>query len=437
MKNQNIAKVGLIALVALLLAAMPLVGACAPPAEVTPPEEEEVTPPEEEEVAPPKTVHVTIGGLLDQSGPTASGTLPGVYGLMDFIEYVNRQGGLDWSGGKVIIDLDLPDVRYDPAISYPAYEKMAAKGYPLILTHASHDNVGLLDKAARDKVVLLTMSPTSSAIFKKGWLFSMTPAYSDNFCGFLEWVKATWEGEEPAKIGTLTWDTAWGKAHLCAIDYVEELGMEYVGTEYSPIMPTDVTPQLGRLAKAGADFVWNQSTAPVPIIMKDMYRTDFPGVLVCSSNTPLDDYLAVVGYEVAAGTLHACPVIDWLAEPESEFVVYAQKVQLEVLGSLRTPGTFYPLGALCALMAQWLIPRALDACGGPDELTGQVIYDLLVTMEDVDFMGICMPLTLSPDERRGSMGVKMYEAQPDGSIKAVSDWIVCPDSLAKYPACAE
>lgn len=393
-------------------------------------------------VAPPsptakQTVHVTVGALLDQSGPTASGTVPGINGFLDFFQYVNKQGGSDWSGGKVIIDVNLVDCRYDPAISYPAYDKMAAQGIPIIYTHASFDNVGLKDKAAKDKIVLLTMSSTSAALATPGWVFSYTPAYADNFCGFLDWVKATWKGDKPAKIGSLTWDTPWGKSHLCALDYVKELGMEYVGTEYIPTTPTDVTPQLGRLAKAGADYIYSSCTAPLPTIMKDMYRTNFPGKLVCSSNSPMDDGVVVVGYEVGAGAMHASPVIDTAAEPTAPFTVFAQKVQLDVFGSVRPNTTFYPIGAAGALLTQWLIPRALDACGGPDKLTGQVIYDTLLTMKNVDLMGVTMPVSYTPTERRGSMGEKIYQAQKNGTIKAVSDWIVCPDAVHKYPDCAK
>jgi len=385
-----------------------------------------------------KTVTVTIGALFDMSGPTASGTAPAVAPFYDIIDYGNKQGGLDWSGGKLLIEVDTVDHRYDPAISYPAYDKMAAKGYPLILTHASFDNVGLLDKAARDKIVLLTTSATSAALYEPGWVFTYVPSYADNFAGFLDWVKETWEGPQPAKIASLTWDNPWGKAHLCAVDYVKEVGLEYVGTEYCATAPTDVTPQLARLAKAGADYVWNQSTAPVPTILKDMYRTNFPGTFVASNNTPIDQYIAVVGGEVAAGVIHPSSTIKYMAEPDSEAWAYLQKVQLEVKGhTMDIKVTHAPLGTLGGLVTQWGLPRALDAAGGLDNLSGQHLYDALLTMKDVDFMGNCKPVTLSPTERRGSMGVKIYQFQPDGSCKALTDWRTCPDALHKYAACAE
>ena len=424
MKTSSIPKVGVV----FLVLAVVLLAACATP-------EPAPTPPPTTPGI--QTVTVTIGGLLDHSGPTASGTLPGINAMHDYIDYVNSQGGFDWSGGKLIIEMDLPDCRYDPAISFPAYDKMVAKGYPIIMTHASFDNIGLKDKAAKDKVVLATISATSGALAEPGWVFAPMPAYASNFCGFLDWAKETWEGPEPPKIGTLTWDNPWGKAHLCALDYVEKIGLEYVGTEYCATAPSDVTPQLARLAEGGCDYVWTQSTAPVPTIMKDMYRTDFPGVLVASSNTPVDDYLPVVGFEVAAGTLHACPTIDWMAEPDSEAVRFFQMVQLERLGQLRPPATFYLNGALDAMLSQWAITTALDQGADPNNVTGQDCYDALLTAKDVDFMGITMPVTFTPEMRQGGMGVKMYEAQANGTMKTVSEWRICPDALKMYPDCAK
>jgi len=382
------------------------------------------------------TVTVNIGALLDLSGPTATSTQPGVDGIRDFINYENQKGGLDWSGGKVIIKLNEVDNRYDPSISMPAYDKMVAQGYPIILTHQSADNLALKGKAKNDQVVLVTLSPTPGALTPPGWVFANYIDHASAFCAFCNWAKATWKGSGTPKIASLTWDTAYGKAHMCALDYPKQIGLEYVGTEYTPMMPQDVSPQVTRLKEAGADYVWTQAVI-ISTYLKDMKRLGFQGKLVTGLNTGLIEWIPTVTPEVMAGTMHVSGLIDMAAaDPNGPFMKKFNEVTT-TLNVKRPHSTFYPNGASAAILVQKAIVSALNTVGDIKKLNGKACYDALVNMKNVDSLGITDKFTFSETQRRGSMSIQVVQAQPDGSIKLIADWTKAPDALEKYPDCAK
>jgi len=394
--------------------------------------------------APPEegkkeTVTITIGALLDLSGPTATSTLPGVDGLRDVNNYFNKKGGLDWDGGKVIVKIEEFDNRYDPSVSLPAYERMAARGLPVVLTHQSTDNLGLKDRAERDKVVIFTLSPTSGALVPPGWVFANYLSYADSFTGFLKWVKDTWdwEGKGTPQVASLTWDTAYGKAHLCAEPYAEELGIEYVGTEYSAILPTDVTPQVERLKELGADYVVTQAVTPIAIYMKDMHRLGFEGHLVIGLNTGLIEWIPAAGADAAVGTISLKGLIDMGSiTADHPYMKKCKEIQ-DYLGIDRDISTFYPNGTSGMVIIQDAIVRALNKVGDPDKVTGQAIYDALIETKNLDTWGATTPISYSATQRRGSVSLRMTEAKPGGSIGLVHDWMEVPDALELYPTCAE
>jgi ABC-type branched-subunit amino acid transport system substrate-binding protein len=394
-----------------------------------------------EKPAAKRTVTVTVGALLDESGPTATSTLPGVYGLRDFNDYVNKKGGLDWSGGKVIVQVEEYDNRYDPSLSLPAYEKWAARGIPLIITHQSTDNLGLKDRAARDQIVILTLSPTSGALMPPGWVFATYPSYADSFTGFLDWVKKTWDwkGKGTPRVATLTWDTAYGKAHMCAVDYAKEIGIDYVGTEYTTTLPTDITPQVTRLKAMKADYVFTQAVTPIAVYLKDFKRLGFNGRLVVGLNTGLSEWIPIAGVDTAAGTLSVKGLTMISAEPEDSRYMKKAREVTEFLGVTRDLRalTFYPNGTSGIMLIQDIIVRALDKVGDPDKVTGKVLYDTLLETKKYDTLGATMPLSYDETQRRGSMGIRMYEAQPDGNVTMIQDWMVVHDALKHYPECAK
>ena len=58
-------------------------------------------------------------------------------------------------------------------------------------------------------------------------------------------------------------------------------------------------------------------------------------------------------------------------------------------------------------------------------ITSQSIYDTILTLKDVDTMGITMPVSFSKTQHRGSMGIRVDEVK-GGKITPVTDWREAP-----------
>jgi hypothetical protein len=224
---------------------------------------------------------------------------------------------------------------------------------------------------------------------------------------------------------------------MCALDYAKQIGVEYVGTEYTAIMPQDVTPQVTRLKEAGVNYVWTQAVSPIAVYMKDFKRLGFQGKWIIGLNSGLIEWIPVAGPEVAAGHMRVSGLCDMgAADPNGPFMSKVREVT-EFLNVKRPHTTFYPNGASAAIIVQTAIVNALNTVGDANKLNGKAVYDALIKMKKVDSLGITDLITFSETERCASRSIQIIQAQPDGTLKLVADWTKCPNALEKFPECAK
>ncbi len=107
MITKNIVKVGVIALLALLLLVMPLMTACAE---------------EKPEIAEEKPEIAKVGYLADLTGPYAAVGAPLVQGFQDYFEMINARGGIE----GVPVEVLVADTQAKADLSVSAYKRFKA-----------------------------------------------------------------------------------------------------------------------------------------------------------------------------------------------------------------------------------------------------------------------------------------------------------------------
>lgn len=258
MNRRNIVKVGLVALVVLLLAAIPLLGACAPKEEAAPPEVEK---------------WVKIGFSHDLSGPLTATQTPELEGVRSYFKMVNDQGGIAYKDPKtgktmhVKIDVMWADDGYKMDNIISNYTRFKDAGCILFEHGSSGADVALADIARKDKIPLFHGAPPECLYPKypgspghpASWVLGLIPCYADALGAWVDWVMDNWTEDRPPKMGFLTVDSPFGKQPIidASLAYMEEKGMEYVGAEFYLPTDVDVIPQLTRLDKKGVDWVFH------------------------------------------------------------------------------------------------------------------------------------------------------------------------------------
>jgi len=416
MSRRAISKLGLIISVVLILVLLPLSSACAPK-------------PAEEEIEEGRTIKVGI--FAEFTGPIASTVIPIGNAYMDYIKYLNEEeGGIN----GIRIEPLWTDCAYSLPKAITAYERFKEEGVVLTINSASPYNEGLRPTWERDKIPSISIAVSAPALYPAGPIFVDRVDYTSMFGGFIDWlVDEWWQEPHPPRVALMAWDSPFGRGPLAAIPYAESRGVEIVGTEFIPSMPTDTTIELLRLGDADADFIFsNIIAAPVSVMLKDAYRLGLSTAaggkmtIVPGFQTGMEELIPMAG-EAAEGTLGLQCTAMW-QDKGMPGVKLAKEVQEKYRGEAE-PSSTYLWGWNVARIGCEGIRIALDDVGY-DKLDGAAVWKALESIKGLDMGGIIPPVTFSPTERRGSMSIRMLQIT-NGQPVWVSDWVKCPDLLAE------
>jgi branched-chain amino acid transport system substrate-binding protein len=262
----------------LLIAALALLlGACggedettttAAPTETTAAPTETTAAPTETTAASTETtvgepVTLYVGGTFALTGAYAEDTAAVLAGFEDYVKYVNENKIIaPWYSDKVIpanitFELVWGDDALDPAKALTIYEDLKSKGLLVERVSGSPEGMALKDQLIQDKIGATSMSTSPAYLDPPGNIFTSAPIYTDEMAAIAEWFLDNWTEDRAPRVAYLTADSALGRN----IDipemqaYLEELGYEFAGAQFVPMVPTaPPTTQLAWLKDNGVDL---------------------------------------------------------------------------------------------------------------------------------------------------------------------------------------
>lgn len=391
-----------------LMLMVTLLGACAA---------EEVAPPAEKPV-------ITIYRIIDASGVYAAINSPCAAALPHIEQWINETGGI--CGYEIkLIDRDTGGA-LEKAIA--AYEEFrAAKPAVIIFWETTMSNEALRERFNEDKICNLTQSAAYKVLWPTpSYNFGNAPSYVDVYGGLIDWLVAN--NPAPVKLGILTWDSGFGKGFISpeTTAYAQAKGVEVVATELFGPRDIDVSTQLRRLDKAGAEFVFNNTLGSGPAVilqsavasgLKDK-MTFIGGPWAISA-----DMLDVAG-EAAEGYMAATFSFAW-DTTGIEGIDLAKEYALKNNLQKSYRNMSYTLTWTEFIYFRQLLERTVDAVG-IDNLCGETLREQVVkTVDDpIDCLGAYIYELSSdrPAPRRAHL--LMVKG---GKILPVTDFFLCPD----------
>lgn len=210
--------------------------------------------------------------LTDMTGPYAGILSQNNLYYKYAAEWVNEHGGIDGVPLEVVV-YDTGG-KLDRALAQ--YEKLKTlKPRPLVtMCWISGISEGLHDLYIEDKMCAFTVS-SDDAIYPRGNTFGVYPLYPDQIGAWADYMKSTWipknwKKDRPLKVGIITWDTTYGRAILQKefYDHIRACGMELIlPAELFGIRDVDVTTQVTRVKKKGADMIITNSAIMGPAVI--------------------------------------------------------------------------------------------------------------------------------------------------------------------------
>jgi len=371
---------------------------------------------------------IVIGELTALTGIYAS-HLAGMHsGGADYWKYVNEvKGGIN----GIPVEFIYADTKYETALIMTEYRRLVDAGAVIIYPAISLATDMLKEHFAQDEIPAVTNTGGLSAWWPPGWVYGV---FSHNFADLsaaaAEWIVENWTEDRPVRVAYLFPDASYGRLSTMSIPYVDAMEMaEVVAEEYHPQLPFDLTPQLMRIRDADADWIITGGMSPhLPALVRGLdslgMRGEIPVITTSMPNTGdvFVDYPELAPlleglYGVAYIAIFSKAWTEWV--PGYEFA-------LELWQKYHDPDAEIWEGMYAAYFAgsmviEEAIKRALDAVGY-ESLTGRAIKEYgLDTIENFEVMGLCPPITYTPDDHGGVRQCRVFQ-WVNGEFVLLEDW---------------
>lgn len=201
---------------------------------------------------------IKVGAAINMTGPASTWGKFHAKGHQDYFRYVNEvKGGV--GGNK--INLILADTAYKVPEAVAAVRKFAeVEKVDMIATWGAGEGMAAKPIIQKYKIPTINYS-TSWEILQPPVDYMYLPfgSYKMDCHAILEYIKAVHKGKEPPKVGLLTYNNAYGRSiHEPTKEYAKNLKINIVSIEEFPANTVDLTKELLRLQRMGAEYVFMQ-----------------------------------------------------------------------------------------------------------------------------------------------------------------------------------
>jgi len=201
---------------------------------------------------------IKVGAAINMTGPASTWGQFHAKGLQDYLAYVNdvKKGA---AGNR--IEVLLADTAYKVPEAVAAVKKFAIQDQvDMIATWGAGEGLAAKPIVQQYKIPTINFS-TSWEILEKPVNYMYLPfgSYRMDCQAVLEYIKAIHKGKDAPKVGLLTFNNAYGRSiHQPTREYAARMGVTIVAIEEFPPKTVDLTTELLRLQKSGAEYVFMQ-----------------------------------------------------------------------------------------------------------------------------------------------------------------------------------
>jgi len=399
MKNRGLRskKLG-ISLLAIALTAVLLVTACAP------------GPPVEEQKV------VKIGYIAPLTGGPAAIMQTGFRNLVDWMKYYEEVGvpGMELPPG-VTVELVWGDSGFEAPKAISIYERMHGDVVYFHLPSPLEATV-LKSRCERDGLAAMAMAVDEPLMYPPGPVFTIFSTESERFAAACDWIMENWQEDHPPIIGMMGTDTPSGRAaEVMGTAYAESIGIEMLPFESIPYTPLDVSPQLLRLADAGANVIYMQAHwGTSPAVLRDAERLGLLGKIRFAGATEDGIGVPMLDMGPAVEGFFQTKNFPWYEEVPIVYDIFRMRE-----GRLDTNG-----GVACTLQYGPVTVEAVRIAieqVGYENLDGPAVKEAMYSIKDFDPHHIGRPVTYTREDNRGSPMVRIYEIQ-GGRVVPATDW---------------
>jgi branched-chain amino acid transport system substrate-binding protein len=362
---------------------------------------------------------IKVGAAINMTGPASTWGQFHAKGQQDYFRYVNEvKGGV--AGNK--IETILADTAYKVPEAVAAVRKFAVQDQvDMIATWGAGEGLAAKPIVQQYKIPTINYS-TSWEILESPIAYMYLPfgSYRMDCEAVLDYILAIHKGKEPPKVGLLTYNNAYGRSiHKPSREYAAKQNINIVAIEEFPPQTVDLTTELLRLQKSGAEYIFIQML-PAAIITAfrsaDRINYDPPFFGTWTSTDP--DFFKM-GQGLTRSRLRiqfpgGLPVDN---NP-------GMKVMQELWKRYKTVDKFdasYWEGVAVGMIMERAMLRASEKF---KEINRDTINRAMESFRQEEFGGLIPPVTYSPTDHGASFRARIVQVKEDGSYTPLTNFYV-------------
>lgn len=281
---------------------------------------------------------ITIHNIIDLTGAYAPISIPSEKGGKDYLDWIADQGGLDVTKdgkGDVIVNYEWAEFGNVSARFMSSYKRFRRANPIIIEMWSSPDQEMLKPIVARDKIPMYGLGMSDPQLYPPAWNYMDYSSYGEGAAGAIEYyVDHLWDGRgegRKAKVGHITWDTAYGRASIEPTERHGEATGKYevVASRFCSSLPNEpeIMAILSDFERRGVDVIWSNTIVQTPAVIQDvLHKTGLKDKMTLIGNlwAPADQLIDVIGPTAAEGYMCAQPVFIPGVDDDSAGVKFAR-----------------------------------------------------------------------------------------------------------------
>ena len=198
---------------------------------------------------------IKVGAAINMTGPASTWGQFHAKGQQDYFRYVNEvKGGV--AGNK--IEMILVDTQYKVPEAQAAVRKFAVQdNVDMIATWGAGEGMAAKPIIQQYKIPTINYS-TSWELLERPIDYMYLPfgSYRMDCYAIMAYIRTIHKGADAPKVGLLTYNNAYGRSiHQPSKEYAQRNNINIVAIEEFPPKTVDLTTELLRLQKKGAQYV--------------------------------------------------------------------------------------------------------------------------------------------------------------------------------------
>lgn len=248
-----------------------------------------------------------IASIADFTGPYADIMKDLVGARRATVDWWNEEVG---KGLGIKIGMKDYDGRYDAAQTASLWPGIKAELNPVaVLGVGGPDVAALQGRLPADKVPMFMSTAGYGFAWKADpWIFNPRPTYGHEAAAFFDWFRSTRGIKTPLKVAIISSEASPAYVDIAkgAEKYAKENSdkVEIVETIYTEVQPTDLTTQIGRVIRKGAQVIDIQTNTAAVVATKRalqaLGKSDIP-IMMSSHNGLIASGKAIGGMKDLEG----------------------------------------------------------------------------------------------------------------------------------------